>query len=229
MTTDPDGAPDTAYPPPCHDPAVVADLLTRDRRTSGTALRVAGSGRTDSYRDFVTTSYKAGNVLRYLGVRRGDEVLVVPERRPEPVLAFFGAAQLGAVTRFADDIDAAPPRVVVAPVDREAEFDLPPGHRLVVYGDRPDAVTTTHWETEVWSENPAVHPVDVDGSDPLLVDTEREITHAGALSTAAGILADEDLAPGVERVVPGSIADLDVAVPGLLAPILAGGTIVFPE
>ena len=217
------------YPSPCHDPKIVADLVARDRRTSGTALRAEGSGRSSTYREFITTSYKAGNVLRYLGVRAGEEVLIVPATRPETALAFFGAAQLGAVVRFADEIDGEPPRVVVAPAEREAEVDLPPGYRLIVYGDRPEAATTTHWETEVWSENPAVHPVEVDPSDPLLVDGARVPTHADALSVAVEFAENAGLGPGVEHVVRGSLADVDTVVSGLLAPILASGVIVFPE
>ncbi|WP_049985697.1 AMP-binding protein [Halobellus rufus] len=221
--------PSAEFPPACRDPEVVAALVDRDRRTSGTALRADGPGRSYSYREFVTTSYKAGNVLRYLGVRPGDEVLVVPRGLPEPVLAFFGAAQLGAVTRFADDVDGSPPRVVVAPAAREGDFDLPPGHRLAVYGDRPESATTTHWESEVWSENPAVHPVDVEGSDPLLATGDETVTHAGALAAASDVADDGDLRPGIESVVDGPLTDADVAVSGLLAPILAGGTIVFPD
>lgn len=227
MTVDRDPA--AAYPSRCRDPRVVGDLVARDRRTAGTALRAEHVGRTYSYREFITTSYKAGNVLRYLGVRPGDEVLVVPDAMPEPVLTFFGAAQLGAITRFADDFDGSPPRVVLAPAARESEFDLPPGHRLLVYGDRPADVNATHWETEVWSENPAIHPIEVDPSDPLLVDGERTLTHADALSMATAYVAEHDCGPGVEGVVRTSLADSEVVVEGLIAPILAGGTTVFPD
>ncbi|MGQ4555250.1 AMP-binding protein [Halobellus sp. GM3] len=218
------------FPAPCPDPETVGDLLTRDRRTSGPALRVDASGRTYSYRDFVTTTYKAGNVLRYLGVREGETVLVVPDALPEPVLTFFGAAQLGAVTRFSDTVDDSdPPRAVVAPADREAEFNLPPGHHLAVYGDRPSDPATTHWETEVWSENPAIHPASVDGGDTLIAAGDRRYTHAEALSAAASVISDAELRSGNEMAVRGSLADPDVVVAGLLAPIAAGATVVFPD
>ncbi len=216
------------FPPQCDDPATIGAVVARERRTDGDALRAAAPGRSYSYRDFITTSYKAGNVLRYLGVRPGDEVLVVPDALPEPVLAFYGAAQLGAVTRFAETVTDDPPRAVLAPVDRESEFDLPPGHRLAVHGGPPDDPATTHWEAEVWSENPAVHPVDVAGSDPALVADDRTYTHAELLSGAARVAADADLGPGDEMVVRGSLADPEVVVAGLLAPILVGATIVFP-
>lgn len=228
MTTDSDAA-GSEHPAPCADPAIVADLVPRDRRTQGLALRADESGRTYSYYDFITTSYKAGNVLRYLGVSEGDEVLVVPDAVPEPILTFFGAAQLGAVTRFADDVGEALPRAVVAPAAREDDFDLPPGHKLAVYGDPPSSPETTHWETEVWSENPAIHPATVTGTDALLAAGDRPVTHADALAAASAVAADAELGAGAEVAVRGSLADPNVVVAGLLAPLVAGATIVLPD
>ena len=227
--SDADSDADAEFPSPCVDPNIVGDLVARERRTSGLALRADEPGRTYSYYDFITTSYKAGNVLRYLGVREGDEVLVVPEALPESVLTFFGAAQLGAVTRFADDIGETVPRAVVAPAEREDDFDLPPGHRLAVYGDKPTAPSTTHWETEVWSENPAVHPATVTPGDPLLAAAGRTYSHAEALAAASDTVADADLQPGTEVFVQGRLGDPGVVAAGLLAPIMAGATIVFPD
>lgn len=222
---------DGEYPAPPSDPTTVGDLVARDRRTSGLALRAEGPGRTYSYRDFVTTSYKSGNVLRYLGVRAGDEVLVVPGALPEPALAFYGAAQLGAVTRFSDSLaaDEDPPRAVLAPVEREGDFDLPPGHRLAVHGGPPDDPATTHWEAEVWSENPAVHPADVAPEDPALVADGRNYSHAALLAAAESVVADAGIDPGTEVVVDGPLADPRVVAAGLVAPILAGATAVLPD
>jgi len=216
------------YPPPCSNPETVSDLVARDRRTPGTALHAAGVDRSYSYRNFVTTTYKVGNVLRYLGVRRGEEVLVVPDPLPEPVLTFYGAAQLGAVTRFSDSLPSTVPRVVVAPARYEATFDLPPGHNLVVYGDAPTDPTTTHWETEVWSENPAIHPARVEPTDPLLAVGEETYSHGDALSTSSGE-ASEQMNPGDRVVVEGHLGDPDVVVEGLVAPIAAGATIALAE
>lgn len=232
MPTHPDGSDgDEAFPDPPADPDTLCDLVARDRRTSGLALRATGPGRTYSYRDFVTTSYKSGNVLRYLGVRAGDDVLVVPDALPEPVLAFYGAAQLGAATRFADSItgDDDPPRAVLAPVAREVDFDLPPGHRLAVHGGPPEAPSTTHWESEVWSENPAVHPATVEPDDPALLADGRRYAHADLLAAAETVVDGADLRPGTDVVVDGPFTDPLVVASGLVAPILAGATVVLPD
>jgi len=219
---------DGDFPAPPSDPSTLGDAVARERRTPGLALRARASGRTYSYRDLITTSYQAGNVLRHLGVRPGDEVRVASECVPEPVLSFYGAAQLGAVTRFGADGDA-PPRVAVAPAAREREVDLPPGHSLAVYGDPPDDPSVTHWETEVWSENPAVHPVAVDGGDPLFAAADRTYTHAETLEAAATVVDDAGIGPGTEVVLRGPPTDPAVVVAGIVAPILAGATIVLPD
>ena len=221
-----DSAPEPGYPSPCLDPETLGDAVARERRTSGVALWARPSGRTYSYRDFVTTSYKAGNVLRYLGIRPGDEVRVEPQRVPETILTFYGAAQLGAVTRFGTATGGDPPRVVVVPAARATEIDLPPGHHIVAYGDQPDDPDVTHWETEVWSENPAIHPVAVDNTDPIVVDDDRTYTHGEVLAAAAKVVSTAEIAPGTEVTVRGSLTDPAVVVSGVVAPILAGATIV---
>jgi hypothetical protein len=219
---------DAADVSPLSDPDVLGDVVARHRRAPSLALRADGPGRTYSYHDFVTTTYKAGNVLRYLGVREGDVVAVEPDRLPEPVLTFYGAAQLGAVVRFAaapDDVGDA--RAVVAPVDREGEYDLPPGSNLAVYGGPPDGPSTTHWEKEVWSENPAVHPTDVSPSDPVLRAEGRTYAHADLLAAAARVVETADVAPGDEVVVRGPLSSPGVVAAGLVAPLVAGAAVVF--
>ncbi|GGC56421.1 AMP-binding protein [Haloferax sulfurifontis] len=206
---------------------VIGDLMARDRRSDRLALRVDGPGRTYTYHDLITTSYKAGNVLRYLGVRKGARVAVDPVSLPEPLLTFLGAAQLGAVTAFDPAVEA---RATVVAVARESEFDdLPPGQKLAVFGGPPSSPATTHWEQEVWSENPAVHPEVVAPQDPALVADDREFTHGDLLDAAREVVADFDLETGDTVAVRSSLSRPGTVVAGVLAPLLAGGTIRIPE
>jgi hypothetical protein len=212
---------------------VLGDLVARERRSDRPALRTAG-GRRYSYHDFCTTSYKAGNFLRYLGVRAGDTVAVEPDPLPEPVLTFFGAVQLGATTRFdprvsrRPDADGDPPRATVVPVDRESEFSLPPGHKLAVYGGSPESPQVAHWEQEVWSENPAFPPTEVDPASPALVSGAGESSHEILLSVARRVVAETGLGEHDEVAVRGSLSEMGVVAGGLIAPLLAGATVVFP-
>ncbi|GGJ02723.1 hypothetical protein GCM10008995_10600 [Halobellus salinus] len=221
--------PDGDAPAPCHDAATLGDGVARERRAPGPALRARASGRTYSYHDFITTSYKAGNVLRHLGVRPGDDIYVASEHAPEPVLSFYGAAQLGAVTRFDAEAGESPPRVAVTPAAREDDFDLPPGHNLAVYGDPPTDPSVTHWETEVWSENPAVHPVAVDADDPLFAAGDVIYTHGEVLEAATAVVNGVGIGPGTEVLLRGPLTDPAVVVAGLVAPIIAGATVVLPD
>ncbi|KAB1194198.1 AMP-binding protein [Haloferax sp. MBLA0076] len=205
---------------------VIGDLMARDRRSDHLALRVDGPGRTYTYYDLVTTSYKAGNVLRYLGVRKGARVAIEPAALPEPILTFLGAAQLGAVTAFDPTVEA---RAVVVDVSREGEFDLPPGHKLAVYNGPPSSPATTHWEKEVWSENPAVHPEVVEPDDVALVADDHEYTHGDALDAAKRVVSDYDLDADDTVAVRSSLARPGTVVAGILAPLLAGGTIRVPD
>jgi hypothetical protein len=215
---------------------VLGDLVARERRSDRTALRTAG-GRRYSYHDFCTTSYKAGNFLRYLGVRAGDTVAVEPDPLPEPILTFFGALQLGAGTRFdpgvsragaGSDAPSDPPRATVVPVDRENEFSLPPGHKLAVYGGSPASPEVAHWEQEVWSENPAFPPTEVDPASPALVTAAGAATHEDLLTVARRVVAETGLGDRDEVAVRGSLSHPGVVGGGLIAPILAGATVVFP-
>ncbi|ELZ98835.1 hypothetical protein C440_00725 [Haloferax mucosum ATCC BAA-1512] len=204
---------------------VIGDLMARDRRSDSLALRVDAPGHTYTYYDLITTSYKAGNVLRYLGVRKGARVAVEPVSLPEPILTFLGAAQLGAVTTFDS---AAKARAVVVDAAREDEFDLPPGHKLAVYNGPPKSPATTHWEQEVWSENPAVHPEAVAPDDAALVAGEREYTHADLLDAAKRVVSEFGLTEADTVAIRASISHPGTVAAGLLAPLLAGGTIRVP-
>ena len=211
---------------------LLGDLVARERRGPATALSVPGSGRSYAYRDFCTTAYKAGNVLRYLGVARGDRVAVHPDPLPEPVFALLGAVQLGAAVAF----DAGPERVrdgefraAVVPVDREADFDAPPGCNLAAYGGPPDDPATIYWEAELWSENPAFPPTEVSPDDAALAAGGRAFSHASALAAAERVAADVGADADTTMAVRASLERPGTVAAGVVAPLLAGGTVLFPD
>lgn len=211
---------------------VLGDLVARDRRSGHPAFYAAETDRSISYHDFCTTAYKAGNVLRYLGVREGSTVAVLGAVGPQPLWAFYGAGQLGAVTRFVEDTaaaEAAAPRVCVLTVADEERVSPGPRTKLATYGGSPAQVTTLHWEKELWSENPAVHPTDVDPGDPLLTTGAETYTHEAVLEAARAVVTAFDLDETTRVAVRGSLSDPHVVVAGLVAPILAGGTAVAPN
>jgi acyl-coenzyme A synthetase/AMP-(fatty) acid ligase len=204
---------------------VIGDLVARERRGDDLAVRAPAADRAIDYHDFCTTAWKAGNVLRYLGVGRGALVAVAPDPLPEPVLTFLGAAQLGAVTRF-DPVADGSARAVVVHRDREGDFDLPPGSKLVVYGGDPSDPTVTHWEGTVWSENPVFPPTDVDPGDAALATADAEYSHADLLAAAGAVVDDYGFGPGDAVGTDAPLSAPRGLVAGVVAPLLAGATAV---
>ncbi|WP_224335984.1 long-chain fatty acid--CoA ligase [Haloprofundus halobius] len=204
---------------------VLGEIVGRDRRTDRSAVHHPSAGRTMSYHDFCTTAWKAGNVFRHLGVAGGRGVEIEPIGSPESLLSFFGATLLGSPVRFEirDDDEA---RLVVATADREAEFDPSPGTKLVVYGDCPTRPDTTYWESDVWSENPAIPPYEIEPSTPALVTHETTYSHEQLLTLAERVVDDYDLSATSRVAVAGSLSHPGVVVAGVVAPLLVGGTAV---
>jgi len=205
---------------------LVGDLLARDRRTGDAAL-VTPDGRERTHHDLITNGYKAANVLRYLGVRAGATVAVDPTPGFHTTLAFLGAAAVGAPVRFdpAAGIEAGD-RVVLAPVATAADLDPEPGTNLAAFGGPPDRPDTTHWEQELWSENPGMPPSDVDTDDVAVVGPPREFTH-GDLCSIAGTAVERGAMDAETRVVlRRRFSDSSALAAGLLAPLSVGGTAV---
>ncbi|MFB6079978.1 MAG: acetyl-CoA synthetase [Haloferacaceae archaeon] len=233
-------------PAPARDARLLGDLLARERRADGPAIRsfAGGAERTVSYRDCATVAARAGNFLRHLGVRgvgvgpapaadgRRDGrrpwlVAVAPDPSPAPIRTFLGAATIGAVTRFSSNADGKA-RALVVHADEGRRVDPPPGTKLVVYGGQPSRPGAERWEEGVWSENPATPPTTVEPGDPAVVG-DRTHTHADLLSAARATADRLDLAAGDAVALRASLADPRVVAAGVLAPLVAGGVVVLPD
>ena len=215
---------------------LVGELVGRDRRSSEPAVVAGARSRTYSYFDTCNTAAKAGNVLRHVGVRPGDTVWIEPRPDPEVVFTFLGAAQLGAATRFVGPHDAVEgylgadePRAVVVHAAAEAAADPAPGTSLVVYGDEPAGADVTHWETEVWSENPAAPPAPVEPEDTVLTHERTAFSHRWTLGTAEAVRAEYSIDADTTTVLRASIADPRAVAAAVIAPLVVGGTIALPD
>ena len=210
---------------PAETAGVVGDLLARDRRSPDPALHAVGRDRTYSYFDLCNTAAKAGNVLRHVGVRPGDTVAVEPRRDPERALTALGAWLIGArvtprVTAVTDDTGPSP-RALVVRGDTESAVTAPPGTSLVVFGEKPATDGATHWETEVWSENPAAPPAPTGADDPALGDGT---THRQLLDRAAATRETAALDARTAVIAAGDPGSWRATAAGLLAPLVVGGT-----
>lgn len=208
----------------------LGDLLTRERRSDDLAVRVPGDPSVAySYHDFVTTAWKTGNYFRRLGVHEDAMVGVVDDAAAPAVLALFGAAQNGGVTRFGppSDVEA---KVLVGPDESVLSFDPPAGAQLTAYGDVPGDPTVSNLGRGIWSENPAFPDTGlVDSETVALATGNREITHGELLEAADEVVADGSVAAGDVVAVREPLTRPGVVVAGVVAPLLAGATVLFPD
>ncbi|WP_418282425.1 AMP-binding protein [Halorubrum sp. DTA98] len=205
---------------------VVGDLLARERRSRDLAL-VTREGSERSYHDVITNAYKAANVLRHLGAREGSTVAVAPEPSVHTTLAFLGAARLGACVRFDPEagLDAGD-RVALVPVAEEPDRVPSPGTNLAVFGGPPARAGTTHWEAELWSENPGTPPSTVGADDPVIVSADGTVSHRDVLSAAREVVEAFGLDDSSRVVVRTSFAEPGTIAVGVVAPLVSGGATV---
>lgn len=204
----------------------IPDLVSRDRRSDDTAIvRPDPTAQPYTYHRFCTQSWKAGNVLRHLGVGDGTPVGVAGDRAVQPLLAMVGVSLLGGVVRLAppQSVDA---RAVIAHVGDVGSYELPDGGQRAGYGDSPDSPATYHFEQELWSENPTRVPRKYDPTAPVLDDGERRYSHRGLLSAAREVVETLDLSADDRVRVQGRFDDPRTVVAGVFAPLSVGGAVV---
>ncbi len=205
--------------------AVLGDLLAREKRRSQPAVSMPAVDREMSYQDFITTAYKSGNVLRYLGLSSDATLAVEPVARPEPLLALLGAAQLGARVTFDPEATA---RVRLVSVDTESSY-LDAAGRLAVFGGPAEATTTTHWEKAVWSENPAFPPTEVESESTVLVAGDDQYSHRQLLEMAQQVVDELELTEGSRLAIRTPIARPETIGGGFVGALAAGATAVFVD
>lgn len=210
------------------DERTLGDYLSRDRRSETIALEDA-TGRCYDYHWLCTSAWKAGNFLRHSGIREGVTVGVAGEG-PLAVLAFFGTALLGGRTWFDPprELSDRECRAVVAPADTVDAYELPSGSQRVGYGEEPADPATHHFDAGLWSENPSFPPLTLDPTTPLLTDGADSISHDDALTAAKDIVDQVPIDASTRVAVRGPLADPRTVVGGILAPLIAGATIVLP-
>lgn len=210
----------------------LGDLLTPVRRSDAVAVRVPGEPTVEySYHDLITTAWKTANFFRHRGVHEGASVAIVDDHAVPAVLALFGAAQLGATTRFVPlsggekptEVDA---RLLVGPGEAVLDFDLPPGATRIAYtadSAGVDDPTVEAFGRSIWSENPTRPPEEVDPDGPVLAyngetASQRELLRDAA-DTATALDSDDEV------VIRASLTEYIAVVDGILAPLIAGATI----
>jgi len=204
----------------------LGDAVARDRRSDAPALRAGG--REYDYRRFCTTAWKTGNLLRNEGVRSGMAVVADDDPAPEAVLAFYGAALLGATVGFGPGALGERTKALVVPTADLDGYDAGPRTRRIAYGDEPTDPSVAYFERDVWSENPTEPPDRVEPDDALLWTPDATHSHGEVLAAARAVAEDWGLEPGDEVAVRGPFTRAGTVTAGLVAPVVAGAVVLLP-
>jgi len=208
----------------------LVDLVARSRRSDAPALRAPAHDQFYDYQRLCTETWKTANFLHARGVRARSTVGVGDDARGQVVLAVLGSALLGAKA-YVDPPRNADARAVVAHADDVDGYDLEAGTQRIAYGGEPDAPDVYYFEGDVWSENPTMPPEAAERADinVALVTGSRVFTHGELLSAAARVGDQLSLTADTEVAVRAPLSDPRALAAGVLAPIYAGGTVVFPD
>ncbi|KYH27407.1 hypothetical protein HAPAU_00730 [Halalkalicoccus paucihalophilus] len=206
----------------------IGELVARDQRTREPALRArTGVTLRYDYYQLCTTAQKTGNFFSHRGVRTGSLVGVESAESGAPVLSLFGAALLGARVRF-DPPRKTDARLLVAPSEGIEEYALPAGASRLAYDGEPGVGVESFGES-VWSENPACPTPSEVGPDTPFLETEDETyTHGQLLAATERVVDRWGIGPGTEVAIRTPLSEPEAVVAGILAPLSAGGVIVFP-
>jgi hypothetical protein len=204
---------DELFSPADHDEAV--------------ALRAPGRGeQVYTYERFVETVHDTAAVLDEVGVDQESLVAVAAEPTGHPVFGFYAGALLGATVWI-----GAPRRVnaraVIAPTATVGEYELPGGAARIGFGETPDDDDVMHFERAIWKADADDQTPNVLAGTKVLTDGEREYSHRAVLDAAEEI-ADR-LDPDTTVSVRVGMDDPRTIASAIVAPLLVGGTIRFPE
>jgi len=209
---------------------VLGDLVARDRRHDRPLVRF-DEGPSGAYtaHKFCTDAWKTANLFRYQGLGPGRTVAIADDPEPPVLLSLFGAALLGARAEFVDvpaDVDS---RILLADAAILDDLALPPGTKPIAYNGPPEDPAITHFERDIWSENPTMPPDSPDPDDPVLVTGDDTLTHAELLESARGVLEKADLTDDDAVAIRASFTEPGVVAAGVIAPLLAGGSVLLPQ
>jgi hypothetical protein len=208
----------------------LVDLVARSRRSDAPALRAPAHDQFYDYQRLCTETWKTANFLVARGVRARSTVGVGDDARGQVALAVLGSTLLGAKA-YLDPPRNANARAVVAHAEDVDGYDLDAGTQRVAYGGEPSSSGVYYFEGDVWSENPTMPP-EAEERAPInvaLVTGTGVFTHGELLETAATVGDQLSLSADAAVAVRAPLADPRALAAGVLAPLYAGGSVVFPD
>lgn len=214
------------------------ELVAAGREREGNALVVEGRPAPYSYHDLCTNVWKAGNLFTHYGIHADGTLGVVVGSKSaefdaedsfgssEPLLAVLGGGLVGGLVDVSpvEPVDSA---VLVAPAHRDIESTR--GCTRLAYGGPPTDPDVSHFERDLWSENPIEPPESVAGDREFLQVDGDTWTQSAILSVARAVIETHGMADTTRVVLDAPLTEPGAFVAGVLAPLSVGATIVVPE
>lgn len=223
------------------------DLVARGRDRDGVAIDATRRRTPYSYEEFCTNVWKAGNLLGHYGVHPGARASVAAGPKvadsdgthidaADPLLAILGATLLGATVDLSptSPVDS---RALVLPWDWCERYETSPVCSTIAYGGPPDEPDITHFETELWSENPIEPPEPVtpetvafvaDGFETATKEQTR-YTHESVLEVSRRLVDRHELDETSQVGLAAPLDTVGTLIAGVLAPLSVGATVLLLE
>jgi len=203
------------------------ELLFQTDYDDATALRAPGRGeQVYTYERLRETVCDTATLFDELGIDGIGRVAIAAHPTAHPVFAFYAAAVTGATTWVGapQKVNA---HVAVAPTDMVAEYTLPTDAARIGYGEKPADDDVLHFERAIWKAKGEEPDPDVLPGTKAITDGEWEYSHRNLLTAAKDVAERLD-----EDTIVSMRADLSnprAVAGGIVAPLLVGGTIRFPD
>lgn len=200
---------------------------TGDSDTVAIGVPAAGE-QVYTYDRLRSTVYSTANLLSDAGISEGSRVAIAPKKASETVVAFLGAASLGATVWFGGparaNVDA-----LLAPTEYVDKYQIPSDSLRVGYGSAPDDDSVVHFGKAVWKADETPPQAGVLPGTKLLTDGENTYSHRELLDAAAEVVDARDIEEGTVVSVRAPLRDPRTIAAGIVAPLSATGTIRFPS
>ncbi|MFC6722175.1 hypothetical protein [Halobacteriaceae bacterium SHR40] len=222
--------------------ATLKTLVADSREFGGPVIQIPGRKTPYTYSDFAPNVWKSGNLFGHYGVHPGAEVTVVagPKEQDggtsgaddsvgrfdsaDPIFAILGATLVGATVRL-QPVEPVDSRALVCPAAWVDRYETAPSCSIIAYGGPPEDAAISHFETEMWSENPTEPPESVAADDPALRSPDGTYSHDNLLDVATAIAGEYDLGSNDRVVLDAPLTEPGALVAGVLTPLSVGATL----
>lgn len=204
------------------------NLVDRCADQKGVAIGTPETGdQVYTYDRLAETTYSLARVLSDRDINEDSLVAIAPTGGPETVVGLLGAAIVGARVRFSGPAKA-PVDALFAPADIIDRYQVPADAVRIGFGSRPENDQTLYFGRTVWKADPNPPEAPVLPTTTALTDGEYAYSHRAMIRAARKAIDARDMDQEMTIVLRAPLTDPRAVAGGIVAPLIAGGTLRFP-